>query len=107
MKNINRRNFIKTAGLAGIGALMLPNSLLASPFDLPIVNKKVRIGMIGVGMRGQSNLSILAQRDDVEIVAFADPEPKMMKGAQEILSKYKRNAAKEFGNGDYDYRNLL
>lgn len=107
MKSINRRNFIKTAGLAGIGALMLPHSLFASPFDLPIMNKKVRIGMIGVGMRGQSNLSILAKRDDVEIVAFADPEPRMMKGAQSILAKNNRAAAKEFGNGDYDYRNLL
>ncbi len=63
--------------------------------------------MIGVGMRGQSNLSILAKRDDVEIVAMADPDPRMMKSAQNILTKNKKATAKEFGNGDHDYRNLL
>ncbi len=106
MDNFSRRNFIKTAGLAGFGALILPNSLFAYSGNQNFT-KKVRIGMIGVGMRGQSNLEILAKRDDVEIVAFADPNPIMMKNAQKILEKNQLPLAKEFSNGDYDYRNLL
>ena len=106
MTDFNRRDFIKAAGLAGLGALVVPNALFG--FDSrPIVNKKVRVGMIGVGARGQSNLYLLAKRDDVELVAFADPDPRMMKGAQSILEKNNKPKAKEFGNGDYDYRNLL
>ncbi len=102
----SRRNFIKTSALAGIGALVVPNTLFGSTFNFS-TNKKVRIGLIGVGMRGQSNLSILAKRDDVEIVALADPQAHMLAGAQKILQKNNKAKAQEFGNGDYDYRNLL
>lgn len=106
MKNISRRNFIRTASAAGLGAALMPNTLFGFNYNFN-PTKKVRIGMIGVGMRGQSNLNILASREDVEVVAMADPDPKMMKSAQSILTKNKKTAAKEFGNGDYDYRNLL
>ena len=106
MKNISRRNFIRTASAAGLGAALMPNTLFGFNYNFN-PSKKVRIGMIGVGMRGQSNLSILAKRDDVEIVAMADPDPRMMKSAQNILTKNKKATAKEFGNGDHDYRNLL
>ncbi|MGC4130398.1 MAG: Gfo/Idh/MocA family oxidoreductase [Bergeyella sp.] len=102
----SRRTFIKTAALAGLGTMLIPNTLFGNTFRFSS-DKKVRIGMIGVGLRGQSNLNILAKRDDVEIVAFADPNSKMMTSAQKILEKNKRPKAQEFGNGEYDYRNLL
>ncbi|MBS1548774.1 MAG: Gfo/Idh/MocA family oxidoreductase [Bacteroidetes bacterium] len=104
--NNSRRNFIKTAALAGIGTLLVPNTVLGSPFHIKS-DKKIKIGLIGVGMRGQSNLDILAKRNDVEVVAFADPNPIMMAGAQKILVKNNKAKAQEFGNGNYDYRNLL
>lgn len=102
----NRRTFIKTAALAGFGALIIPNTLFGKSFEFS-ADRKVRIGLIGVGMRGQSNLDILARRSDVEIVALADPQPSMMAGGQRILAKHHQSKAQEFGNGDYDYRNLL
>lgn len=105
---INRRNFIKTASLAGFGTLVIPNSMFGNVLYPKLEQlKKVRIGMIGVGLRGQDHLTLLAKRDDVEIIAFADPSPQMLKAAQDILKKYNKPSAKEFGNGDYDYRNLL
>ena len=104
--NTSRRNFIKTTALAGLGTLLIPNTLFGFNFNSS-KNKKVRIALIGVGMRGQSNLDILAKRDDVDIIAFADPRKIMMASAQKILEKNKRQKAQEFGNGDYDYRNLL
>ena len=58
-------------------------------------------------MRGQNHIDVLAKRDDVEIVAFADPQKIMLKGAQDILVKNGKPAAQEFSDGDYDYRNLL
>jgi hypothetical protein len=58
-------------------------------------------------MRGQSNLDILAKRNDVEVIAFADPNPIMMANAQKILANNNATKAQEFGNGEYDYRNLL
>lgn len=106
MENFNRRDFIKLAGLAGLGSLILPNSLFAYQ-GKPGVNQKVRIGMIGAGLRAQSNLEVLCKRDDVEIIAFADPDPLMLQKSQKILAQHQRSAALEFSNGDYDYRQLL
>ena len=102
----SRREFLRTTSIAGFGTLLIPNSLFALS-TLAFKGKKVKIGLIGVGLRGQSNLEILAKRDDVEIIAFADPQSIMLSAAQKILSKNNKPTAKEFSNGEYDYRNLL
>ena len=101
-----RRKFIKTSSIAGFGALILPNSLFSYNNNKSTATK-VRLGFIAVGYRGQSHLEEMIKRSDVEIVAFADPDKRMMADAQEILKKANLPAAKEFSNGDYDYRNLL
>ena len=102
----SRREFLRTTSIAGFGTLLIPNSLFALS-TLAFKGKKVKIGLIGVGLRGQSNLEILAKRDDVEIIAFADPQSIMLSAAQKILSKNNKPTAKEFSNGESDYRNLL
>lgn len=102
--NSNRRDFIKTTALAGFGALILPNSLFA--FDEKIT-KKVRLGFIATGLRGQWHMQEMLKRDDVEIVAIADPDKQMIKMAQKLVAKYNKPAPKEFSNGDHDYKNLL
>ncbi|MDA0987378.1 MAG: Gfo/Idh/MocA family oxidoreductase [Bacteroidetes bacterium] len=102
--NQNRRNFLKLASLASIGSLISPSSIYAYSQSL---SKKIRIGLIAVGFRGQSHLNELLKRDDVEIVAIADPDKKMLALAQKILTKNNKPNVKEYSNGDYDYRNLL
>ncbi|MEJ5102589.1 Gfo/Idh/MocA family protein [Chryseobacterium sp. MYb328] len=102
----SRRNFIKTAALASFGALVVPNSLFAYSSDFK-TDKKVRVGFIGVGLRGQEHVKLLAKRSDVEIVAFADPDKRMLAASQKILKENNKAAAQEFSNGEYDYRNLL
>lgn len=71
------------------------------------VKEKVRLGFIAVGFRGQNHIEEMLKRNDVEIVAFADPDPGMMIHAQAMLEAAGKPAAAEYGNGDYDYRNLL
>jgi hypothetical protein len=105
MDSYTRKEFLKLAALAGSGALLTPHSLLAAPEASAA--QKVRVGFIGVGLRGASHVEEVAKRADTEIVAFADPDPRMLADAQKVLAKYKRPAAKEFGNGPEDYRNLL
>ncbi len=101
---LNRRNFIKTASIAGFGALILPQSLFSATND---VTKKVRLGFIAMGFRGQAHLEEMLKRDDVEIVAFADPDKGMLASGQKLMAQYGRPAATEYSNGDYDYKNLL
>ncbi|MDM1405708.1 Gfo/Idh/MocA family oxidoreductase [Myroides marinus] len=100
---MNRRTFLQNTSVAGIGALILPNSL----FAFSNTTKKVRIGMIAVGLRGQVHLDELLKRDDVEVIAMADPSNRMVNMAQKIVDKHNKKQPVIYSNGDYDYRNLL
>lgn len=100
---MNRRDFIKTNSIAGLGALILPNSV----FSGTLFNKKTNVALIAVGMRGQVHLNELLRREDVEVTAIADPDPRMVKMALKIFERHGKTAPEVYGNGDYDYRKLL
>ncbi len=69
---MNRRDFIITA--AALGATSLLPSVPAWA-----AGRRVRLGLIGTGMRGQVLLKELVRRDDVEVVALCDIEPIMLR----------------------------
>lgn len=100
---MNRRDFIKTNGIAGLGALILPNSV----FSGTLFNKKVNVGLIAIGYRGQVHLNELLRRPDVEVTSIADPDPRMVEMALKIFEKHEKPKPKVYDNGDYDYRELL
>src|SRR5690625_2533021 len=100
---MNRKDFIKTGSLAGLGALILPNSV----FSGTLFKSKVNIGLIGVGLRGQNHLDTLLRRDDVRITAVADPDERMIGMTLDIFEKHKAEKPKVFKNGNYDYKKLL
>lgn len=100
---MNRRNFIGSSVVASFGALILPQSLFAADKKID----KVRVGLIAVGYRGQVHLDELLKRDDVEVVAIAEPDQRMIDRADKIYAKHKKTPPKYFKNGNYDYRNLL
>lgn len=101
---MERREFVKVSSLAGMGALVLPGS-----FVMPEQTGKsvVRIGMIAVGYRGQSHLSELLKRTDVEIVAFADPDKTMLAMAQKMMREAGKKEVPEYSGGNHDYKKLL
>lgn len=101
---MKRRDFVKTSATLGAGGLLLPHALRAA---VGPVDKKVRLGLIAVGFRGQAHLDEMLKRSDVDIVALADPDTGMMAMAQAMLAKASRPAAAEYTNGDYAYRELL
>lgn len=100
---MQRRDFIKTNSIAGLGALILPSSV----FSGSLFNKKVRVGLIATGFRGQVHLNELLRRNDVEVTAIADPDPRMIEMALSIFEKHNAPKPKVFADGDYDYKNLL
>jgi hypothetical protein len=67
----------------------------------------VRLGIIGVGLRGQSHLVGFLKRSDVDVVAMADPDKNRLAMAQKLVAQYNKKAPLEFTNGNYDYRNLV
>ncbi len=104
MSTYSRRQFIRDAAVTGaaISAINTPLKVLAAE-----KKQVVRLGMIGVGLRGQSHLDQMLKRTDVEIVAMADPDKGMIAMAQKLVAQYNKKAPLEFTNGPHDYQNLL
>ena len=53
----------------------------------------VKVGMIATGLRGQSHLEEFLKRNDVEVVAMADPDKGMMADAQKLVAQYNKESA--------------
>ena len=112
----NRRDFLKHASMATVG-LALPNSMEEkmgenAPKNAHILRgplkDKVRVGLIGVGMRGRNHLELLIQRLDCEVIALCDVDPKALAESQTMLTKASKSKATEYGSkGDRDYRRML
>ncbi len=104
LNSFNRRSFIRNSALAGAGMFLLPDQLKAFS---GVKKSRLRMGLIGVGLRGQSHLDLLLRRDDVDVIALADPDKEMMADGQKAVREANKKAAVEYTNGNYDYKNLL
>ncbi|MEN9700468.1 MAG: hypothetical protein RLZZ301_1666 [Bacteroidota bacterium] len=101
---MKRRSFIQKASLASVGALLVPSTLNA--FQSRAMDQ-VRLGFIAVGFRGQAHLEEMLKRDDVAIVAIADPDPRMVQMALKLIDNAGKPAPVVYGNGEFDYKNML
>ena len=103
ISDISRRDFIRTGSAAGIGLSLLsfPTILLGKD------DRKVRIGLIGVGLRGRNHLNVLLRRDDTEVVAICDVDPDSLASAQKMFKEKGSKPAKEFTGSDTAYLKLL
>jgi predicted dehydrogenase len=97
--NISRRRFLQTASAAA--------ALAAFPsFGADLVNGKTRrVGLIGAGWYGKSDLWRLNQVAPIEIVSIADPDKNMLREAVEIAQQ--RQRSKKAPRTYNDYRELL
>jgi hypothetical protein len=92
--NLNRRNFVLSSGAAGASLGLLNNATAAA-------RPRLRVGLIGTGMRGQVLLKELLRRDDVDVVALCDIEPIMLGRALAMAEKFQRPKPQTFGeSGD-------
>ncbi|MCA6461900.1 MAG: Gfo/Idh/MocA family oxidoreductase [Chitinophagaceae bacterium] len=101
---MNRRKFIRQTGMASIaGAYSLSGirAYAATQKD------RVRVGIIGTGMRGQNHIEMMLERSDVDIVALADPDPRMLADALTLIKKAGKAEPATYPKGNYDYKNLL
>jgi predicted dehydrogenase len=97
-----RREFVKSSAITGLGAAMIPSNLQNKMDDKPI-----KIGLIGVGMRGQDHLELLLKRSDVEVVAICDIQPKMIETSKSIVAKSGKKMPKIYDKGPMNYKDLL
>ena len=100
---MKRKKFIQTSTLAGLGATILPNVA----FSELTSNKRVNIGVIGTGLRGQWALWLMAKYPEVDIVSICDIDEEMIQSALKILKDAGKPEPKVYKNGDEDFRNML
>lgn len=102
-KELSRRDFLKSAGLIGLGAGTLLSTVpwmeaLADENTKKTIGEKVRIGIIGPGSRGRFLMNLIKKNPKAEMVAICDIYQPSVDKALKIAPK-----AKVYN----DYRKLL
>jgi len=96
--HISRRRFLQSA--SAFAALAAFPSLGADALDI-VNGKPRRVGLIGAGWYGKSDLWRLVQVAPIEIVSICDPDKNMLAGAVEIASQRQQSKKKPRTYGDY------
>jgi predicted dehydrogenase len=99
----NRRSFIKKSAIVGMGLSLVPGYSLGNSSSL----EKLRIGMIGVGLRGTNHLNNLLQRKDIEVKAICDIDHARINLASQLIIEAGFPKPRMFGSNELDYKNLL
>ncbi|GAB1309477.1 Gfo/Idh/MocA family oxidoreductase [Urechidicola sp. KH5] len=99
-----RRNFIKTTGLATAGISVLPHLSYGTNLRR---KDKLKVGVIGVGLRGTWHVKNLLNRDDVEISAVCDIDEIRIEIVKKIFDEKGLRQPKVYGKHETDYKNLL
>ncbi|MBU6402028.1 MAG: Gfo/Idh/MocA family oxidoreductase [Verrucomicrobia bacterium] len=95
---MNRREFIQ-AGAAGLALSALGN------YAADFADQKKRVGMIGCGWYGKSDLLRLIQVAPVEVVSLCDVDKQMLANAADIVAS--RQRSKQKPRLYQDYRDML
>jgi len=103
-----RRAFIRTAALTGTAASVLPTALtFAGQQTTRPTADKVRLGFIGVGLRGRNHVQQALLRDDVVIPAICDVDPDSIRLANGLIEKAGRPKAEAYSNGPEAFLQML
>ncbi len=112
--NNSRRDFLKKASLLSSVAITLPslqNEVFAAPnfnmsgFAAPKIDK-VKVAIIGLGMRGPGAVDRISYIEGAEIVALCDRHADRVTKAQTILTKKGLKEAKAY-SGDDGWKSML
>jgi len=101
----SRRSFIKKTAIIGAGIFILPNFTYATTHNGS--KDKLKVGLIGIGLRGTNHLNNLLQRNDILITAICDIDTIRIQLAQDILKNKKQPKPVVFSKDEFDYKNLL
>lgn len=100
---MNRKEFVKNTGIAAASlALFSGNKLMAAAPE-----NKVKIAMIGVGLRGQNHLDLVLRRNDTELVAICDIDERMLTRSKEMITKSGKKMPQIFTGDIYAWKKML
>ena len=78
-----RRKFIAQTGFTAAAMTVLPSINTYAETKA----EKVRLAIIGTGLRGQNHLDLILRRADTELVAICDIHDKMLEAAKAMITK--------------------
>jgi predicted dehydrogenase len=99
---MKRRHFVKNLSFTAAGLAVLPASFAGTAHAT-----KVRLGIIGVGLRGQNHLENMLRRSDVEVVSICDLNPRMLADSKALIQKSGKIQPKVYTGDAHAYRSLL
>ena len=98
---MKRRDFVKTTAAAGLTMAAAPNLVFGGR------KERVRLGLIGVGLRGTWHLRNAILREDTDIRAICDIDPGRITICKDLIAKASRPEPLVFDKGEHAYRELL
>jgi predicted dehydrogenase len=103
MPKLARRQFLRQSSLLGAGLALGPNLT----WSQNPVAQKVRIGLIGTGLRGQNHLELLLRRTDVDVTCICDVDSGMLQTAKALVAKAGKPQPLVFTGSPTAYHDLL
>ena len=102
---MNRKEFVKNAGLAAASFAVLPHTPLFA--GKKHADPKIKIAVIGVGLRGQNHLDLLLRRADVDVTAICDIDDRSLKSSKELISKSGKKMPVVYTGDNYAWKKML
>ena len=99
---MNRKEFVKNTAMA-TAAIALPGRDLFAGF----AETKIRIGIVGTGLRGQNHLDLLLRRSDVDLVSICDISDVMLSTAKAMVSKSGKKMPSVYTGHDDSWKQML
>lgn len=99
---MDRRHFVRNTAVGIAGLTILPSGLLFGQHA-----DKIRLGYIGVGLRGRNHIGEGLLRSDVEIVAICDIQESSLAHCRKQFVKAGKRLPKEYTGGLDAYKKLL
>jgi predicted dehydrogenase len=99
---MNRKEFVRTTGLAAAALALHPTGMFASPVD-----QKVKLALIGTGLRGQNHLDLILRREDVDLVSICDVDDRMLSDAKAMIAKSGKKMPEVYTGDPFAWKKLL
>jgi len=102
---MKRKDFLRNSGLAAIALAATPITNLFARGSS--AGAKVRLALIGTGLRGQNHLGLLLRRDDVDLLAICDVDDRMLDSAKKLIAKSGKKMPRVYTGNPYAWKELL
>ena len=119
---MDRRDFIRTAAIAGAGLTLGADRVHAAGIEAPQFTlpgaaddalfrseplERVRIGFVGVGHQGTGHVQNFLRIENVDIVAICDIVPEHVQRAQKLVTDAGRRQPVGYSRGTEDFRRMI